>query len=270
MQNRNKHRTFFLPLLIGVLILVILYTSYYYATNHISSSDITPTYTYNVVAAYPHDPDAFTEGLVFNDGYLYEGTGRYGQSSLRQVALETGEILKIRQLQDGFGEGVTIYNERVIQLTWRSHIGYVYDKETFSVLKNFSYPTEGWGLTQDGDRLIMSDGTATLYFLDPVTFATIGQLEVRDKNGPVTRLNELEFVNGEIYANIWQTDRIARISPSTGLVTGWIDLTGLLTQEQTKQVDVLNGIAYDKINDRLFVTGKWWPTLFQIDLKLKE
>lgn len=243
-----------------------------YAVNGINSSSKIPTYTYQIVATYPHDPGAFTEGLAFAKGFLYEGTGLYGQSSLRQVALENGSVLKLNQLADDyFGEDVTVIGDRIIQLTWLSHIGFVYDRDNFTLLGEFSYSTQGWGLTNDGNRLIMSDGTATLSFLDPVTFAPLGQLEVHDDHGPVTQLNELEYIHEEIFANIWQTNRIARISPQTGQVVGWIDLTGLLNLTEPHQpVDVLNGIAYDDIHDRLFVSGKLWLSLFEIELKLQE
>jgi len=232
------------------------------------NSDVIPVYSYSIVNTYPHDPDAFTQGLVFEDGVLYEGTGLEEHSTLRRVELKTGAILQIRELPDQlFGEGITIYRDRIIQLTWRSHIGFVYDKDTFELLQEFSYSTDGWGLTHDGTRLIMSDGTSTLHFLDPQTFAEIGHVEVFDKDGPVTRLNELEYIQGEIYANVWQTDRIARIAPDTGRVIGWIELEGLLSEEdRTEPVDFLNGIAYDAQTDRLFVTGKLWPKLFEIEL----
>jgi len=232
------------------------------------NSDGIPVYTYNIVNTYPHDRNAFTEGLVFEDGVLYEGTGRFGQSTLRRVELETGDILQIRELSaQFFGEGITIYENKIIQLTWRSNIGFVYDKNSFELLQEFNYSTEGWGITHDGERLIMSDGTSTLHFLDPQTFEEIGQLEVFDNDDPVTRLNELEYVQGEIYANVWQTDQVARIAPGTGQVVGWVDLAGLLTAEDLSEpVDVLNGIAYDAKTDRLFVTGKLWPKLFEIEL----
>jgi glutaminyl-peptide cyclotransferase len=228
-----------------------------------------PVMTYTVINTYPHDPSAFTQGLVFTDGVLYEGTGLYGQSSLRRVALETGAVLQSCALSAQlFGEGIAIYGNRIIQLTWQSHIGLVYDKTSFELLRTFSYPTEGWGLTHDGARLIMSDGTATLHFLDPETFAEVGQVEVYDVDGPVRRLNELEYIGDEIYANIWQTDRVVRIDPQTGQVLGWVDLSGLLSPEDRQQpVDVLNGIAYDPASDRLFVTGKLWPKLFEIELR---
>lgn len=228
-------------------------------------------FTYEVVNTYPHDPDAFTQGLVYEaGGILYEGTGLRGESSLRKVELETGKVLQIHRLADQyFGEGIAVYDDRIAQLTWQSNVGFVYEKESFQQTGDFEYPTEGWGLTYDDERLIMSDGTATLHFLDPDTFKEIGTVEVNDANGPVTRLNELEYIDGEVYANVWTTDRIVRIDPETGQVTAWIDLTGLLSQEERAkldQVDVLNGIAYDAENDRFFVTGKWWPTVFEIVL----
>ncbi len=227
-----------------------------------------PVYTYKVVNTYPHDPNAFTQGLVFEDGVLYEGTGLYGNSTLRKVGLETGAILLIHKLPaQFFGEGVTIYGNKISQLTWRSNVGYVYDKESFALLQEFNYPTEGWGITHDGTHLIMSDGTSTLHFLDPETYEEVHRVEVLDRGSPVTRLNELECVQGIIYANVWQTDRIAMIAPSTGQVVGWIDLEGLLGEEdRIQRVGVLNGIAYDAEDDRLFVTGKWWPKLFEIEL----
>lgn len=228
-----------------------------------------PTYTYKTVRVFPHDREAFTQGLVFADGFLYEGTGLYGRSSLRKVDLETGAVLQTRPLDSRyFGEGVTLLGGQLFQLTWRAQVGFVYAQESFALRDQFTYPTEGWGLTHDGERLIMSDGASVLYFLDPRTFAETGQLQVRNaKERPVERLNELEYVDGEIYANIWQTDLIARISPRSGRVTGWIDLTGLLKDEdRTPPVDVLNGIAYDAARKRLFVTGKLWPRLFQIEL----
>jgi glutamine cyclotransferase len=170
-----------------------------------------------------------------------------------------------------FGEGITIYGNRVIQLTWRAKVGFVYDRQTFQLLDTFNYPTEGWGITHDGRSLIMSDGTSTLYLLDPQTFREVGRLEVHTRDGPVSRLNELEYVRGEIYANVWKTDRIVRISPQTGEVAGWIDLEGLLKPEDRyRRIDVLNGIAYDVKNDRLFVTGKLWPKLFEIELVVPE
>jgi len=231
-----------------------------------------PVYTCRVVNIYPHDRTAFTEGLVFQDGVLYESTGLNGQSTLRRVELETGRVLQRYDLPARFfGEGMALYGHRIIQLTWQSHVGFVYDRDSFELQRTFTYPTEGWGLTHDGQRLIMSDGTAILHFLNPETFEEVGQIEVQDNGRPVLWLNELEYIAGEIYANVWQTDLIARIDPHSGRVTGWIDLTGLLGPEDYAQpVDVLNGIAYDAERDRLFVTGKWWPKLFEIELVRRE
>ncbi len=230
-----------------------------------------PVYAYRIVNTYPHDPDAFTQGLIFEGGVLYEGTGLRGRSSLRRVVLNTGEVLQRRELSDDyFGEGITLFGDRIIQLTWQSRIGFVYDKADFELLRSFTYPTEGWGVTHDGDRLIMSDGTSTLYFRDPETFEEVGRVNVRDSAGAVSRLNELEYVAGEVYANVWQTDRIARIEPRTGRVIGWIDLEGLLSVEDRQGADVLNGIAYDSEKKRLFVTGKLWPKLFEIELVVQN
>jgi glutamine cyclotransferase len=232
------------------------------------TAETTPiSYTYEVVNVYPHDPNAFTQGLVIDGGVLYEGTGLTGESSLRRVDLETGDVLQIHELPSNlFGEGITVFGDKVIQLTWQSEIGFVYDKSSFDVLQNFSYPTQGWGITTDGTQLIMSDGSANLYFLNPETFEKTGQVEVHDGNASVTKLNELEYINGEVYANVWLTDKIAIINPNTGQVTGWIDLTGIYTPETSNSNNVLNGIAYDSENNRLFVTGKRWSQLFQIKL----
>lgn len=225
-----------------------------------------PVYGYEVVASYPHDASAFTQGLLLEDGVLYESTGRHGQSSLRKVDLETGEVLKVRNLTGAyFGEGAAIAGGKIIQLTWRSQKGFVYDKHTFELLETFTYPGEGWGLTYDGRSLIMSDGTDVLRYLDPATFKETGKLEVYGENGPVNNLNELEFVEGEIFANIWGSDRIARVDPGTGRVKGWIDLSGILSEKDREGgEDVLNGIAYDPGKKRLFVTGKLWPKLYEI------
>ena len=232
------------------------------------TADRTPTYGYRIVNRYSHDPEAFTQGLVFVDGFLFEGTGLRGRSSLRKVDLLTGRILQYRNLPAHFfGEGITVYHNKVIQLTWRSHQGFVYDKDTFQLLGTFPYPTEGWGITHDGEHLIMSDGTSTLYFLDPHTYKEMRRINVRNPGGPVSNLNELEYVQGLILANIWRTDMIVQISPDTGDIVGWIDLRGLLgPEDRFHRVDVLNGIAYDQRNDRLFVTGKLWPSLFEIEL----
>ena len=225
-------------------------------------------YSYRVIARYPHDRHAFTQGLAWHDGVLYEGTGRYGASSLRQVELPSGRPLRVHKLPANlFGEGITIFDDKVIQLTWRSRLGFVYDAATFKLERTFSYDGEGWGLTHDGKRLIMSDGSSRLTFLDPLSLEPIGSVGVRDGGKRVTGLNELEYVEGEILGNVWQTDRIARIDPESGKVTGWIDLTGLLGPQAARDsVDVLNGIAYDAVTRRLFVTGKLWPALFEIEL----
>lgn len=227
-----------------------------------------PVTGFEVVRSYPHDPQAFTQGLVFLDGVLYEGTGLNGRSGIRKVRLENGEVLQVQKLEDRyFGEGIAVVAQSIVQLTWRSGIGFVYDRRTFQRIKTFTYRGEGWGLTYDGARLVMSDGSATLRFVDPVTLKETGRLQVRDSGRPVEKLNELESVKGEIFANVWGTDRIARISPKTGAVTGWIDLAGLLDPRDAPGTDVLNGIAYDTAKDRLFVTGKLWPKLFEIRLK---
>ena len=231
-------------------------------------TNVPVSYGYKIVNIFPHDSRAFTQGLTFEDGVLYEGTGGSGISTLRRVDVKTGNILKSRRIRGHyFGEGVTIFKDRIIQLTYLSKTGLVYDKETFELIERFDYPTEGWGLTHDTTHLIMSDGTANLYFLNPETYERSRQIEVRDNNGPVPFLNELEYIKGYIYANIWQSDDIAIISPETGLVAGYIRLQGLLDPSSFHEpIDVLNGIAYDSENDRLFVTGKLWPELFEIEL----
>jgi glutamine cyclotransferase len=226
--------------------------------------------TYQVVHTYPHDEQAFTQGLIYLDGHLYESTGIKGHSSLRMEDLETGRILQFQDVPDKyFAEGLAAWKsgstDTLIQLTWQDHTALVYDRSTFRFLRALPYTWDGWGLTQDGKNLILSDGTATLRFLDPATFRVLRSIQVRDRGQPVTKLNELEFIHGQIYANIWYSDRIARISPATGKVLGWIDLAGLLPEsERSSTGAVLNGIAYDSAHDRLFVTGKLWPKLFEI------
>ena len=222
---------------------------------------------YKVVRTYPHDPGAFTQGLVYYDGFLYEGTGMNGESSIRKVELNTGKVLQKVDLPSAyFGEGIALWKDKLIELTWQTKLGFVYDRATFKQLRTFTYARQGWGITHDGKRLIMSDGSSTLYFWNPETFQEIGHLNVDDKGSPVSDLNELEYVRGEIYANVWQTERIARISPATGHVLGWIDLSGLLTAAERSRTDVLNGVAYDSKLNRLFVTGKRWPKLFEIQV----
>jgi len=254
--------------LAGTLVLVLALVSVVVIIFSEKSPSVSTTlhYTYEIVQVYPHDQNAFTEGLVFENGFLYESTGLYGNSTLRRVELETGRILQIYSLSDQFfGEGITIVGDKIIQLTWQSHTGFVYDKNTFHLLQEFSYPTEGWGITNDGSRLIMSDGTANLYFLDMNTFQKVGQVEVHDTS-PVTELNELEYVQGEVYANIWRENKIAVINPQTGKVTAWLDLSGIQSSENEDPNNVLNGIAYDANENRLFVTGKRWSSLYEIRL----
>ena len=231
-----------------------------------------PEYGYRVVHRYPHSTQSFTEGLFYRDGYLYESTGLEGHSAIQKVELKTGRIVEKREIAPQyFGEGIIAWGDRLIELTWKSQIGFVYDLASFKPRSSFAYAGEGWALTQDGKRLIMSDGTPELRFLDPVTLKETGRLKVTDAGRAVGNLNELEYVDGEIYANIWLTDTIARIDPRTGAVTGWIDLTGILspTERVPGQTDVLNGIAYDARTKRLFVTGKMWPAVFEIALVKK-
>jgi glutamine cyclotransferase len=225
-------------------------------------------YGYQVVHVYPHDRSAFTQGLEFRAGFLYEGTGLNGHSALRKVKLETGEVVQqINLSPEYFGEGITVINQQIIELTWRTETGFVYDQNSFRGLRSFSYPGEGWGLANDGAQIYMSDGTPQIRVWDPMTLQEKKRITVRDGGAPVTYLNELEWVHGEIYANVWQTERIVRISPTDGRVLGWVDLSGILpAADRTEHVDVLNGIAYDVLGDRLFVTGKLWPKLFEIKI----
>lgn len=224
--------------------------------------------SYRVVHAYPHDAQAFTQGLVYVDGALYESTGINGKSSLRKEDLATGRILQFHDVPSKyFAEGLTDWGDTLVQLTWETHIGFVYDRASFRLLRTFQFEGQGWGLTHDGKNLILSDGTATLRFLDPENFRQVRRITVKDQGNPVTQLNELEFIHGQIYANIWHADRIARISPVTGKVLGWIDLRGLLPQSERSSAEaVLNGIAYDSVHDRLLVTGKLWPKIFEIEI----
>ena len=233
-----------------------------------------PTYGYQVVRSYPHDRAAFTQGLLIRDGVFYEGTGLNGRSGIRKVKLETGEVLQAKPLApEYFGEGITEWKGQIVQLTWQSEVGFVYDMRTFEQTKRWTYTGEGWGLTHDGTHIIMSDGSSALRFIDPATLKETSRIVVRDANGPVERLNELEYVKGEVFANVWLTDRIARISPKDGRVTGWIDLSGLLSPAERAAVQreggTLNGIAYDATGDRLFVTGKLWPKVFEITVVKK-
>jgi len=229
-------------------------------------------YSYRVVKTYPHDRTAFTQGLEYRDGFLYEGTGLTGRSSLRKVELATGRVIQRYDLpQPFFGEGITVVNQQILELTWQSQTGFIYDKSSFRVLRSFNYPGEGWGLTNDGKLIYMSDGTADIRVWDPATLKEVRRITVKDGSTPITQLNELEWVRGEIYANVWQTDRIARISPADGRVLGWIDLSGILPKSDAVEAGaVLNGIAYDAAADRLFVTGKLWPKIFEIKLVPKR
>jgi glutaminyl-peptide cyclotransferase len=234
---------------------------------HVEGEAVTD-WTYEVVAEYPHDPGAFTQGFFYADGLFYEGTGLNGRSSLRKIEPASGLILdQVNLERKYFGEGIALAGQRIIQLTWRSETGFVYDKDNFVLLGTFSYPGEGWGITYDGARLIVSDGTATLRFWDPETFAETGRVTVRDQGQAVRNLNELEYIQGEVFANVWQTEKIVRIDPASGEVTGWIHLEGLRNRlGNAKGAEVLNGIAYDPAGDRLFVTGKLWPKVFEIRL----
>ena len=226
-----------------------------------------PTQGYQVVRVYPHDPNAFTQGLQYVNGALYEGTGLNGRSSIRRVELETGKVLQRREVPPThFGEGITVFKSDLFELTWQTHVAFVYDPTSFEPKKQFSYPGEGWGLTHDGTSLIMSDGSDELRYLDPATFAEKRRLKVTAAGAPLRNLNELEYVKGEIFANIWQTDYVVRIAPASGRVTAYLDLRGLLTPAERANTDVLNGIAYDDGRDRLFVTGKLWPKLFEIKI----
>ena len=258
---------------ISALLLFALLTHVYaYAqTNKLveQDSDRVPVHRCEVVNAWPHDTMAFTQGLAFKNNTLYESTGRNGFSSLRIVDLNTGKIQKKVDVPDPyFAEGITVLNGKVFQLTWLNQKGFIYDQNTFQLHGVFKYDSEGWGLTNDGNSLIMSDGTNTLRFLDPRTFQVKGAIRIYRNNSPLMNLNELEYIKGEIYANIWPSDHIVRIDPKTGRMNGWIDLTGLrpATTRKDKQA-VLNGIAYDEQRDRLFVTGKLWPMLFEIRIK---
>lgn len=230
-----------------------------------------PEYGYQVVHVYPHDHTAFTQGLEFRGGFLYEGTGLEGRSTLRKVKLETGQVLQeIHIAPQLFGEGITVINQQILELTWKAEAGFVYDQNSFRQLRTFRYPGEGWGLANDGSQIYMSDGTAQIRVWDPGTLEEKRRFTVHDGAKPIEELNELEWVRGEIYANVWQTDKIARISPVDGKVLGWIDLKGILPSADREDVDVLNGIAYDSLGDRLFVTGKLWPKLFEIKLAPKR
>jgi glutamine cyclotransferase len=225
--------------------------------------------SYEVVKVYPHDPQAFLQGLLYHDGKLYESTGLNGRSSLRRVKLKNGKVQKLINIpQEYFAEGLAVVDDRLVQLTWQSRRGFVYNLKNFKMLRDFRYESEGWGITYDGTNLVMSDGSDTLTYLDPQTFEPVRRLAVTMNGRPLVRINELEFIEGEIWANVWLSDMIVRIAPATGEVTSFLDLTGILTPDmRTGGEDVLNGIAYDAQGKRIFVSGKLWPRLFEIRLK---
>jgi len=222
------------------------------------------------VNSYPHDPTSFTQGLLWREGGFFESTGQYGQSKVRRLEFPSGRVLnEIKLAPELFGEGLALVGDRLVQLTWQSHRGFVYDLSSFRLIQEFTYSTEGWGLTYDGTNLILSDGSSDLFYLDPQTFKSVKKLAVRMNGQPVPELNELEFIDGEIWSNVWQTDLIVRINPATGAVTSFLDLTGILPPSERRGPDaVLNGIAHDGENKRIFVTGKLWPRIFEIRLKL--
>jgi glutaminyl-peptide cyclotransferase len=227
-----------------------------------------PVHGYRVVNAYPHDANAYTQGLIWRDGFLYESTGQHGRSSIRKVKLETGEVVQRRDVDRvHFAEGLVDWQGELVQLTWQSEVAFVYDLITFTPRRTFKYSGEGWGLTRDGKGFILSDGSDQLRFLDPATFAETRRVSVKAGNVPVDQLNELEFIRGEIWANVWHSNRIARIAPQTGRVTSWVDLSGLMSSGYRLDAEaVLNGIAFDPATGRLFVTGKLWPRLFEIQV----
>jgi len=232
----------------------------------------TVEFSYVIVNKYPHDPNAFTQGLVWDNGAVDEGTGLLGRSSLRQVDLGTGKIIRrIDHDKDIFAEGITVFQDRVYQLTWKNKIIFVYDKQDFSLISSYQYPREGWGVTHDNLNIIVSEGTDTLYFLDPLTLGEKRSISVHDNSSNIHYLNELEYIEGKIYANIWKSNLIAIINPDNGIVEGWLDLTGLYDLlSHDRALDVLNGIMYDQKKKKLFVTGKLWPILFEIKVVSNE
>jgi glutaminyl-peptide cyclotransferase len=266
MKRASRH------LFASVFLLAVLAPSLFAQSAHGTRTARPPEYTFEIVRSFPHDPDAFTQGLAFRDGFLYEGTGLNGRSSLRKVRLESGEVVQQVELApEFFGEGIALLKNEVVELTWQSQTGFVYDLSDFHLLRQFSYTGEGWGLACNGHDFFMSDGSAEIRVLDGGTLKEKRRFTVHDGDSKVDQLNELEFVDGEIFANVWQTDRIVRISPQNGEVVGWIDLRGLLSPIYRLAPDaVLNGIAYDSTRKRLFVTGKLWPKIFQIKLVPKH
>lgn len=231
-----------------------------------------PIFSFKVINKYPHDPEAFTQGLVIDKGILYESTGLNGKSSLRVVNLETGNISLIKILPYRyFGEGITVIDNRIIQLTWKSHEAFVYDQETLEQVDTFNINSDGWGLTKNEKSLILSDGTSTLYFLNSMNYSVERKVFVSNNGIPIERINELEYIKGKVYANIWQTNRIVIIDPNNGNVTGWLNLDGIQEYlDYTTSIDVLNGIAYNQENDKIYITGKFWPNLFEIELDVLQ
>ena len=255
---------------VGLVLLMSIFSARRPGFAAAQSATALPMFGYTVVHTYPHDRDAFTQGLQVVDGVFYEGTGLNGRSSIRKVKIETGEVLQRREVPAAyFGEGITVRGNELFQLTWQTGVAFVYDRQTFTPRRQFRYTGEGWGLTQDRTSLIMSDGSEFLRYLDPATFAERRRVRVTAAGAPLKNLNELELVKGEIFANVWQTDYIARIDPASGKVNGYIDLRGLLSPREREATDVLNGIAYDEANDRLFITGKLWPRVFEIRVTRK-
>jgi len=259
-------------LLLLVLISSILAITILNNSNPVGNTNAdTARYTYKIIQVYSHDTKAFTQGLIYTDGFLIESTGLYGQSSLRRIDLSTGSILQQVDLPyQYFGEGITVVNDKILQLTWTTKIGFIYNITNFEIIGNFSYSTQGWGITFDGEHLIISDGSEFLYFFNPTTFELAKQIKVYDKNSTINNINELEYVNGHIYANIWKQQKIAVINPDTGQIKAWVDLTGIENMENLSSEEVLNGIAYNDAKDHFFVTGKNWPHIFEIKLVLEE
>jgi glutamine cyclotransferase len=258
-----KDRTF--VLMLPILSLILLSPP---PALHSMPNTIARQYGYEVVREYPHDPLAYTQGLVYDRGTVYEGTGLYGKSSLRRIDLGTGRVTRrFDHKREIFGEGITVFHNRIYQLTWQNNLIFEFGRDDFSLKRTWPFDKEGWGVTHDGEHLIVSDGSSSLYFLDPLTMHTHHVIEVYDHVGPLSKLNELEYVNGHIYANIYQQDRIAIINPENGAVNGYLDLSGLVSQVRSnRRTGVLNGIMYDSVNDRLWVTGKLWPSIFEIRL----
>jgi glutamine cyclotransferase len=271
-SEKDKMRKIACSHFAAALLFTILAGAAFSQSVHHAQAMQPPEYTFKIIHVFPHDSAAFTQGLIYHGGFFYEGTGLNGRSSLRKVRPETGEVVRRVDLEPQFfGEGITLFKNEIVQLTWQSQTGFIYNLSDFHLLRQFSYPGEGWGLTTIGNEIFMSDGTAEIRVLDGGTLKEKRRLKVHDGSTPVTELNELEFVAGEIFANIWQTNRIARISPQNGKVVGWIDLTGLLSPiYRLQEGAVLNGIAYDSVRKRLFVTGKLWPSVFEIQLVPKE